>query len=110
MAPRGNFRPWPRMHGCVRGWSGESNEHPMTALEPVARSGLFHGWRLVGSGFVLQGLATAAVSYSYGVVLAPIAGEFGASRFEMMWGITASTLVSGVVSPFLGVAMDRPAL
>jgi MFS family permease len=75
-----------------------------------APSGLFHGWRLVGSGFVLQGLATAAVSYSYGVVLAPIAGEFGASRLEMMWGISASTLVSGAASPFLGVAMDRQSL
>ena len=73
-------------------------------------SGVFHGWRLVGSGFVLQGLATAAITYSYGVVLAPIAGEFGANRFEMMWGITASTLVSGAVSPFLGVAIDRQPL
>ena len=82
----------------------------MTARESVARSGLFHGWRLVGSGFVLQGLVTAAVSYSYGVVLAPIAGEFGASRLEMMLGITASTLVTGVVAPFLGVAMDRQSL
>jgi MFS family permease len=78
----------------------------MTALAR-ARSPVFYGWLLVGSGFVLQGLATAAVSYAYGVVLAPIAGEFGASRLEMMWGITATMLVSGVISPFLGVAMDR---
>lgn len=70
----------------------------------------FHGWRMVGSGFVLQGLATAAISYSYGVVLAPIAGEFGAGRFEMMWGITASTLVTGAVSPFFGAMMDRQPL
>lgn len=75
-----------------------------------AASGVYYGWRLVGSGFVLQGLVTAAVSYSYGVVLAPIAGEFGASRFAMMWAITASTLVSGAVSPFLGAAMDRQPL
>ncbi|HLS79924.1 MAG TPA: MFS transporter [Steroidobacter sp.] len=71
---------------------------------------LFYGWFLVGSGFVLQGLATAAISYSYGVVLAPIAGEFGASRLQMMWGITALMLVSGAVSPFLGAAMDRQPL
>ena len=70
----------------------------------------FHGWRLVGAGFVLQGLATAAVSYSYGVVLAPIAQEFGASRLQMMLGITASTIVSGIISPFLGIAMDRRSL
>lgn len=70
----------------------------------------FHGWRLVGAGFVLQGLATAAVSYSYGVVLAPIAEEFGANRLQMMLGITASTIVSGVISPFLGIAMDRRSL
>lgn len=82
----------------------------MTTSAPDAPHGLFYGWRLVGSGFLLQGIVTAAVSYAYGVVLAPIAGEFGASRFEMMWGITASTLVSGIVSPFLGIAMDRQSL
>lgn len=82
----------------------------MKAGERGASSGPFYGWRLVGSGFVLQGLVTAAVSYSYGVVLAPIAGEFGASRLEMMWGITASTLVSSALSPFLGAAMDRQPL
>lgn len=79
----------------------------MSVTARGALSRLFYGWVLVGSGFVLQGLATAAVTYAYGVVLAPIAGEFGASRLQMMWGITAMMLVSGIVSPFLGVAMDR---
>lgn len=83
---------------------------PVNDSTRSATSRPFHGWRLVGSGFVLQGLATAAVSYSYGVVLGPIAAEFGASRFETMLGITASTLVSGLVSPFLGIAMDRQSL
>lgn len=79
----------------------------MNIAAQATPSRVFYGWRLVGSGFVLQGLATAAVSYAYGVVLAPVAAEFGATRFEMMLGITASTLVSGVISPFLGAAMDR---
>lgn len=52
-------------------------------------------------------MAVAAVSYSYGLVLAPVAAEFSATRLEMMYGITACTLVGGVVSPFLGVAIDR---
>lgn len=71
------------------------------------RSGFFYGWWLVGTGFLLQGMATAAVSYSYGLVLTPLAAEFSASRFEMMLGITASTLAGGAVSPFLGIAVDR---
>jgi len=67
----------------------------------------FYGWWLVGAGFLLQGVVTAAVSYSYGLVLAPLAAEFRASRFEMMLGITACTLASGLTSPFLGIAIDR---
>ncbi|MBK7168707.1 MAG: MFS transporter [Gammaproteobacteria bacterium] len=67
----------------------------------------FHGWWLVGVGFLLQGVVVGIVSYSYGIVLTPIAGEFSASRFEMMLGVTACTLVAGVSSPFFGVAMDR---
>jgi MFS family permease len=70
-------------------------------------NGIYRGWWLTGAGFVLQGLVTAAVSYSYGVVLAPIGAEFGATRLQLMLGITASTLASGVLSPFLGIAMDR---
>jgi sugar phosphate permease len=73
----------------------------------MSGSGVFRGWWLVGAGFVLQGLVTAAISYSYGVVLAPIGAEFGATRLQLMFGITASTLASGLTSPFLGVAMDR---
>lgn len=73
-------------------------------------SGFFYGWLLVGAGFVLHGLVAATVTYSYGVVLAPIAREFGASRLEMMWGITAMLLVSGAVSPFLGAGIDRKSL
>lgn len=74
------------------------------------QGGFFHGWWLVGAGFLLQGVATAAVSYSYGLVLAPLAAEFSATRLEMMLGITACTLVGGVISPFLGVAIDRYSL
>lgn len=70
-------------------------------------SGIFYGWWLVGLGFLLQGIVTAAVSYSYGVVLAPLVAEFSASRLDMMLGITASTLVSGLASPFVGAAIDR---
>ncbi len=70
-------------------------------------SKIFYGWWLVGVGFLLQGVVTGIVSYSYGILLTPIAGEFSASRFEMMLGVTVCTLVAGVSSPFFGVAMDR---
>jgi MFS family permease len=82
----------------------------VTAPPAAAAAPVFYGWWLVGAGFLLQGVVTAAVSYAYGLVLAPMASEFGASRLEMMLGITACTLVSGVVSPFLGVAVDRQPL
>lgn len=75
-----------------------------------APGGIFYGWWLVGAGFLLQGIVTAAVSYSYGLILAPLATEFSAGRFDMMLGITACTLVSGAISPFLGVAVDRQPL
>lgn len=73
----------------------------------VGRAVVFYGWWLVGAGFLLQGIAAAAVSYSYGLVIAPLAEEFSASRLEMMLGITAATLGAGLFAPFLGVAIDR---
>ncbi len=87
---------------------------PSASIEFMNSSGqapgnskLFYGWWLVGVGFLLQGVVTGIVSYSYGIVLTPIAAEFSASRLEMMFGTTASTLVAGLSSPFFGVAMDR---
>jgi len=68
---------------------------------------VFRGWPLVGAAFVLQGLVTAALSYSYGVILAPVGAEFGATRLQMSLGMTASTLCSGLLSPFAGIAIDR---
>ncbi|MBP9035759.1 MAG: MFS transporter [Pseudomonadales bacterium] len=73
----------------------------------AAHSRVFYGWWLVGAGFLLQGVAAAVVSYSYGLMMTPVAAEFEANRFQMMLGITACTFVSGFISPFLGVAIDR---
>jgi len=76
----------------------------------MTKQPIFFGWWLVAAGFLLQGAVTSVVSYSYGSILAPIAAEFSASRFEMMLGITACTLVSGLISPWLGIAIDRHSL
>ena len=45
--------------------------------------------------------------YGFGFWVEPWAQEFGASRGEIMIGITAMNAVSAVISPFLGHALDR---
>jgi MFS family permease len=67
----------------------------------------FPGWWMVGCGFLLQGVSTAAISYSYSILMSPIAAEFAAERLQMMLPITASILAGAVFSPLLGIAVDR---
>lgn len=70
----------------------------------------FYGWWLVVVAFLVQMVSTGAVMFSYGVVVVPLADEFGASRMTMMLGMTGMTLVSGIVSPWLGSMVDRRSL
>lgn len=68
---------------------------------------MFYGWWLVLVVFLTQMVGAGAISYSYGLVLTPLAQQLGAGRLTMTLGITCMTLVAGIASPLLGAAIDR---
>lgn len=68
---------------------------------------MFYGWRIVGVAAASQGLAVGTTFYAYGVFVKPLAAEFDAPRLVVVLGLTALMLVQGIVSPFLGRALDK---
>jgi len=68
---------------------------------------MFYGWWLVLVGLITQGLGAGGVVYAYSVLVLPLEREFQTTRMAMMWGVTCSSLVSGLVSPWLGSLADR---
>lgn len=68
---------------------------------------MFYGWWMVLVAFLTQMVGAGAISYSYSLVLTPLAQQLGSSRLAMMLGITCMTLVAGIASPLLGAAIDR---
>ncbi|MGD9598459.1 MAG: MFS transporter [Steroidobacteraceae bacterium] len=68
---------------------------------------MFYGWRIVVVAMLAMGLSNGMNSYSYGLLVLPVGTEFGASRMAMMWGLTAGSLTTVLISPFAGSLMDR---
>jgi len=67
----------------------------------------FQGWRMVGLAALSQGLAVGTTFYTYGVFVKPLAAEFDAPRLVVVLGLTLLMLMQGIVSPYLGRALDR---
>lgn len=68
---------------------------------------MFYGWRIVAVALLAMALSNGLASYSYGLLVLPVGTEFGASRMEMMWGLTAGSLTTILISPLVGSLMDR---
>lgn len=64
------------------------------------------GWSLAVAS--LAGMAAASIAvYLIGALTAPIEQEFGWSRAQITFGLTISTLLGAVLSPFVGMMVDR---
>lgn len=68
---------------------------------------MFYGWRIVAVALLAMALSNGLTSYSYGLLVLPVGTEFAASRMEMMWGLTAGSLTTILISPLVGSLMDR---
>ncbi|MCX7162391.1 MAG: MFS transporter [Betaproteobacteria bacterium] len=68
---------------------------------------MYYGWRIVAVAMLGLGLSNGLTSYSFGLLVLPIGTEFGASRMEMMWAMTAGALTSILISPAAGTLMDK---
>jgi predicted MFS family arabinose efflux permease len=70
---------------------------------------VFHGWKILATVFLTQGLATAFTTYGFGFFSLPVGAEFGVSRSTVTLGMTAHMFVVALFSPWLGRQLDtRP--
>jgi MFS family permease len=67
----------------------------------------FSGWRMVGICFVLINVALGVNFSAYGAVVAAIESDFATSRALSSAGISMLTLSMGLMSPLVGVLMQR---
>lgn len=68
---------------------------------------MFYGWVIVAGAFISQFFMTGFFTYSFGLLVVPIQTEFGASRAELMFGMTGSTICGLFFAPVLGALVDK---
>lgn len=71
-----------------------------------ARNEWRRNWGVVFAGLFGVGLTSTHV-YSIGPFIAPLQAEFGWTRAQISAGVGVSTFIAAVLSPFLGIAIDR---
>ena len=77
------------------------------ARQPVGASSAFWGWRIVTAAFVAQAVSIGSTISAYGLFMAPIEQELGATRAQTNLGITILMLVASGIAPLLGRVIDR---
>lgn len=75
-------------------------------MNPSQSSSIYYGWKIVAVAFFVDFIAVGFFFYSYGVFFKALAEEFGGSRLDVSIGITLVNIVSALISPFLGKALD----
>lgn len=70
-------------------------------------AGFYRGWWQVGIALLIQAISGASIFTSYSLIVTPLKLEFQPSNTVLMLGITLVSMVSGIVSPILGKAIDQ---
>ncbi|MDP6566329.1 MAG: MFS transporter [Alphaproteobacteria bacterium] len=73
---------------------------------PLARLPFYYGWAVVVIAFITMGLGVNA-RISFSLLFPPILDEFGWTRGATAGFFAVGFLVSSVMSPLIGMAMDR---
>lgn len=68
---------------------------------------IYSGWWQVAVALIIQGVSAASIFTGYSVVVTPFKLEFGPSNMVLMLGMTLTSLISGLLSPSIGGALDR---
>lgn len=67
----------------------------------------YPGWWQVLIALLVQAISAASIFTAYSIVAAPLKAEFQPSNMVLMFGLTVTSLASGILSPPLGSAFDR---
>ncbi|MDH4146480.1 MAG: MFS transporter, partial [Acidimicrobiia bacterium] len=73
----------------------------------MARGRLFHGWKIVGAGLVVQAMQSTFLQQAYGTYSVVLKAEFGWSNTLFSVGYSLNRLESGLLGPLHGWALDR---
>ena len=79
------------------------------AVTAAIGAGFGAGWPKGGGALLAQLFMIGFYSYSFSFLVLPLQEEFDASRTQVMYSMTASTLVSFLISPLAGVMVARRA-
>jgi len=71
------------------------------------RRGIFFGWYLVAASVLANTIFSAAFFQGFGVLIIPIEHTFGWDRWVISSAMSLRQLQSGVVSPTVGLLLDR---
>ena len=68
---------------------------------------IFHGWRIVAAGFVLETLMGALLFHAYGAYVVLLGQEFGWSKTLFSVAFAMARAESGILGPIQGWLTDR---
>ncbi len=77
----------------------------MIAANPM-QSRPFQGWRIVAASLFSQAIQAGILIYAFGTIALAVELEFEVSRAEVMMSATALSLVTNIISPFIGRLVD----
>lgn len=77
------------------------------AAPTLPRRGIFYGWYIVACSVFTNAIFSAAFYQGFSALVLPIEASFGWSRSTISGAGALRQLESGIVSPFVGVLLDR---
>ena len=67
---------------------------------------VYYGWWLLSGSVVAMALGSGVSFWAFGLYVQPLEDDFGWSRAEVSLGFSVSILLSGLVGPLIGKAID----
>jgi MFS family permease len=68
---------------------------------------VYYGWRIVGGAFIAQFFVVGFFTYALSLLIEPVRQDFGVSLEEVMYSLTAATLLGLFLQPAGGILVDR---
>lgn len=68
---------------------------------------MYYGWRIVGGAFIAQLMVVGFFTYALSLLIEPVRQDFGVSLEQVMYSLTAATLLGLFLQPAGGILVDR---
>jgi hypothetical protein len=78
-----------------------------TVTRPLVGRRVFHGWKIVAGGMLMQTLQSLLFWQSFGAYAALWMADFGWTRTTISWAAALQRTESGLLGPIHGWLLDR---